>query len=209
MRVLHSGVFIFHGKLEDMHVCKPSDGVFTSWATTHPDENAPRRLGNAANVVFGGKAARVGDQTPDNGNEAACVQTFPALLFPTSSTNLCFSFWEVNSRVPVLGLKITLGLKFLIPPFPPLCPPPFSIWCFSNPSTSSSFFLFFNSLCPQSPHVFQVQQEKFWFKFGSCFAQTLNELSSSSSPSCFSLKTVERKSFKLSPDDSYSFFQWP
>lgn len=32
-----------------------------------------------------------------------------------SCTNPCFGVWEVNSRVPVLSLKITLGPEFLVP----------------------------------------------------------------------------------------------
>lgn len=50
-----------------------------------------------------------------------CVPSLSPFPQLDSYADLCFSVWEVNSRVPVLGLKITLGLKFLIPPpLPPL-----------------------------------------------------------------------------------------
>ena len=51
-----------------------------------------------------------------------CVPTLSPFPQLDSYADLCFSVWEVNSRVPVLGLKITLGLKFLIPPHPPSHP---------------------------------------------------------------------------------------
>lgn len=86
----------------------------------------------------------VWEDTPDS-----CT-TIPSLPpFPCN-----FSVWEVNSRVPVLDLKITLGLKFLVPP-----PHPFhsgtlltSLFisffaCFSFPSFFPFQILFWNTLC--------------------------------------------------------------
>lgn len=81
-----------------------------------------------------------------------CVPSLSPFPQLDSYADLCFSVWEVNSRVPVLGLKITLGLKFLIPPPPP--PPLFSSFltgtlltspfaCFSFPRC----LLFWNRLC--------------------------------------------------------------
>lgn len=74
--------------------------------------------------------------------------------FPVSFSKLdlvhCafFSVWEVNSRVPVLGLKITLGLKFLAPPKPfhSASPFNFSFCLFFFPLLLVFFFFFFHLL---------------------------------------------------------------
>lgn len=69
-----------------------------------------------------------GRHTPDS-------RVSPCLLFPALALILIYvsEFGEVNSGVPVLGLKITPGLEFLPPPPHPfllaLCKPA----CFSFP----------------------------------------------------------------------------
>lgn len=95
-----------------------------------------------------------------------CVPSLSPFPQLDSYADLCFSVWEVNSRVPVLGLKITLGLKFLIPPPPP--PPLFSSFltgtlltspfaCFSFPRC----LLFWNRLCSLRLSFFFPSQSAF------------------------------------------------
>lgn len=77
-----------------------------------------------------------------------CVYKLPVFFSQLCSyTDLWFCVWGVNSRVPVLSLKITLGLKFLAP-FSSLLTGTLltSLYaCFSFP-----FLLFWNSLYPWS-----------------------------------------------------------
>lgn len=84
-----------------------------------------------------------------------CVPSLSPFPQLDSYADLCFSVWEVNSRVPVLGLKITLGLKFLIPPPPLLI---LSYW--HSPNLSLCLFFF-----PPLPSVLEqaVQSASFFF----------------------------------------------
>lgn len=78
-----------------------------------------------------------------------CVPSLSPFPQLDSYADLCFSVWEVNSRVPVLGLKITLGLKFLIPP-PPLFSSFLTGTLLTSPFACFSFprcLLFWNRLC--------------------------------------------------------------
>lgn len=90
-----------------------------------------------------------------------CVYKLPVFFSQLCSyTDLWFCVWGVNSRVPVLSLKITLGLKFLAP-FSSLLTGTLltSLYaCFSFP-----FLLFWNSLYPWSlffPFLFFVSYPK-------------------------------------------------
>lgn len=84
-----------------------------------------------------------------------CVPSLSPFPQLDSYADLCFSVWEVNSRVPVLGLKITLGLKFLTPPPPLLI---LSYW--HSPNLSLCLFFF-----PPLPSVLEqaVQSASFFF----------------------------------------------
>lgn len=87
-----------------------------------------------------------------------CVPSLSPFPQLDSYADLCFSVWEVNSRVPVLGLKITLGLKFLIPPPSPSPLLILSYW--HSPNLSLCLFFF-----PPLPSVLEqaVQSASFFF----------------------------------------------